>query len=82
VVATGREVTIRELCDYVFQQLGLDYRQYVRIVDRHKRPFEVQRLCGDASKARDVLGWRPQYSFEQLMDEMLTRLEAEFYPMG
>ncbi len=82
VVATGREVTIRELCEYVFQQVGLDYRQHVRIVERHKRPFEVERLRGDARKAREVLGWQPQYSFEQLMDEMITSLEAEFYPLG
>ncbi len=83
VVATGREVTIRELCEYVFREVGLDdYRRYVRLIDRHRRPFEVQRLRGDASKAREVLGWQPKYTFEQLMDEMITSLEAEFYPMG
>jgi GDP-D-mannose dehydratase len=40
----------------------------------------VQRLRGDARKAREVLGWRPNYTFEQMIDEMIAALDAEFYP--
>lgn len=81
VVATGREVTVRDLCRYVFEQVGLgDFAAYVKLADRYKRPFELKHLRGDASKARRVLGWEPKHTFEQLLDEMIRDLEREFYP--
>ena len=83
VVATGREVTIRDLCRYVFEQTGLgDYNRYVEVADRYKRPFELKHLQGDASKARRVLGWTPQRSFEQLIDEMIADIDQQFYGAG
>jgi GDPmannose 4,6-dehydratase len=81
VVATGREVSVRELCRYVFEQVGLgDYAAYVKVAERYRRPFELKHLRGDAGKARRVLGWEPKRSFEQLLDEMIRDLEREFYP--
>lgn len=80
VVATGRERSIRDLCEYVFQRVGLgDYAKYVRSSPRFVRPWELEHLCGDASKARRVLGWEPTISFEALMDEMIADLERRFY---
>ena len=81
VVATGRSVTIRELCRVVFEQVGLgDYRDYVHVAERYKRPYDVERLRGDASKARRVLGWQPKHDFEALVAEMIAGIERQFYP--
>jgi GDPmannose 4,6-dehydratase len=71
VVATGVSRSVREFCERAFEEVGLDYRQYVKTDERFYRPAEVDQLVGDASKARDVLGWKPEYTFEQLVSEMV-----------
>lgn len=81
VVATGREVTVRELVRYVFEALGLgDYQQYVRQNPRYMRPYELVHLQGRAEKATRVLGWQPRYTFEMLIDEMIVEIEQRFWP--
>ena len=60
VVATGEMHTVRELCEVAFGLVGLDWEDHVRIDARYFRPTEVDELCGDASKAERVLGWRPR----------------------
>jgi len=72
VVATGETHTVREFCEMAFAELGLDYRQYVKIDDRFFRPAEVDLLVGDATKARTVLGWKPAYQFHDLVREMVN----------
>jgi len=57
VIATGKTATIREFLDLVFGHLGLDWSQYVEIDPRYFRPAEVDLLLGDASKAKEKLGW-------------------------
>lgn len=54
-----------------FRRVGLDWRQYVREDPALKRPAEVDLLVGNAAKARDKLGWRPQVSFEELVAMMV-----------
>ena len=77
VVATGVTHTVRELCEHVFSELGLDYREHVRLDEFFYRPAEVELLVGDSSKARARLGWEPSYSFEDLLSEMVRAdLEA------
>jgi GDPmannose 4,6-dehydratase len=71
VVSTGETRSIRQLCDIVFRKLGLDYREYVVQNPKYIRPEELGYLCGDSTKARTVLKWKPTYTFEQLIDEML-----------
>lgn len=71
VIATGIARSVREFCEKAFAQVGLDYRDYVTVDDRLKRPAEVETLVGDASKARKTLGWTPRYSFEDLVSEMV-----------
>ncbi len=71
VVATGEMHTVRELCEVAFGLVGLDWERHVRIDERYLRPTEVDELCGDASKAERVLGWRPQTRFEGLVRLML-----------
>ncbi len=71
VVASGESHTVREFCELAFSEVGLDYRDYVRIDQRFYRPAEVDSLVGDATKARTVLGWKPTYTFPELVREMV-----------
>jgi GDPmannose 4,6-dehydratase len=76
VVATGEAHSVRELCELAFAHLGLDYRDYVQVDPQLVRPAEVEQLVGDASKARQVLGWHPTCTFEELVRGMVeTDLE-------
>lgn len=75
VIATGETRSVREMCDYVFGALGLDYRNHVEVNERHMRPEELKRLRGDRSRAWQTLGWRPTYTFEAMMDEIITHWE-------
>jgi len=71
VVATGETHSVREFCELAFGELGLDYREHVREDERFYRPAEVELLVGDSAKARRVLGWEPQCSFDELIREMV-----------
>ncbi|HLM55149.1 MAG TPA: GDP-mannose 4,6-dehydratase [Pyrinomonadaceae bacterium] len=71
VVATGETHTVREFCERAFSEVGLDWQEYVRVDEQFYRPAEVDLLIGDASKARERLGWRPEYTFEGLVREMV-----------
>jgi GDPmannose 4,6-dehydratase len=72
VVATGETHSIRELVDAAFRHIGIDdWTPYVRQDKRFMRPAEVDRLVGDASKARRVLGWTPRVSFGELVQMMV-----------
>jgi len=67
VLATGKVHSIRELLDAAFGAAGLDWEKYVEIDPKFLRPAEVDCLCGDATKAREKLGWEPEVSFEELI---------------
>lgn len=71
VVATGQTHSVRDLVELVFNKLDLDFGKHVKQDKRYMRPEELPYLRGDASKARKTLGWEPQVSFEQLVDEMI-----------
>ena len=72
VVATGQTHSIRDLLDVAFQHLGIDdWTPLVKQDPRFMRPAEVDLLIGDASKARDVLGWEPQVGFKRLVEMMV-----------
>jgi len=72
VVATGVTHSVREMCDYVFSKLGLDYKDYVYQNPKFLRPEELPYLKGDSTKIREELGWEPEYTFETLMDDMIN----------
>jgi GDPmannose 4,6-dehydratase len=72
VVATGETHSVREFCDLAFGEVGLDYREFVREDPQFYRPAEVDLLIGNATRTRDVLGWRPTYTFRQLVSEMVA----------
>jgi len=71
VVATGETHTVREFCRRAFAEVGLDYEKYVRVDERFLRPAEVDLLVGDATKAREKLGWEPEYTFGEMIREMV-----------
>lgn len=79
VVATGRTISVRELCRLAFAQVGLNYEDHVRVAEQFLRPAEVDVLLGDASKAREKLGWTPSTSFEDMIAEMV---EADLVRCG
>ena len=71
VVATGKTHSVRELLDVAFGYLSLDPADYVRVDERFIRPADVDRLVGDATKAREKLGWVPEVTFEELISMMI-----------
>ena len=78
VVATGETHSVRELLDVAFGSAGIgDWTRYVRQDPRHLRPAEVDRLVGDAGKARRVLGWQPTVGFHELVAMMVESDLAE-----
>jgi GDPmannose 4,6-dehydratase len=70
VIATGETHSVREFCEIAFSHVDLDYREYVKTDPAFLRPAEVDLLQGDASKARDKLGWTPQVDFPGLVRMM------------
>ncbi len=72
VVATGESHSVRELVEVAFGELGLNWKKYVELDPRYLRPTEVDALQGDASKARDRLGWCPRVGFKELIQRMLA----------
>jgi GDPmannose 4,6-dehydratase len=71
VVATGESHSVREFCSYVFNRLDLDYEEYVTQNPKYMRPEELKILRGDSNLIRQNLGWKPKYTFESLLDEMI-----------
>ncbi len=71
VVATGKPHSVRELLEIAFGLLDLDYKNHVRVDQRFMRPADVDQLVGDATRARENLGWRPQATFEELIEMMV-----------
>ena len=74
VVSSQENHSVRELCNYVFTKLNLNYEDYVKINSKYLRPNELDSLKGDSTPIRQILKWKPTYTFESLLDEMI-----EFY---
>jgi GDPmannose 4,6-dehydratase len=72
VIATGEVHSVRELVDVAFKHAGVDPADHVRIDERYLRPAEVEHLVGDASKAREKLGWEPRTSFDEMIQRMVA----------
>jgi len=71
VLATGETHSVREFLDEAFGYAGLDWNEYVEIDERYFRPAEVDALLGDASKAKQTLGWEPTVRFDELVRIMV-----------
>ena len=71
VIATGETHSVRDFLDEAFGYVKLDWKKFVEIDPRYYRPTEVDVLLGDASKARQKLGWRPKMGFTELVHMMV-----------
>lgn len=71
VVSTGETKTVRDLCRYTFNSLGMNYEDYIVQNEKYLRKEEVNYLRGDSSEIRQVLGWKPKYTFDTMIDEMI-----------
>ena len=86
VIATGVSHSVRQLVETAFDHAGLDWQKHVKTDPAFLRPAEVDHLIGDASKARNVLGWVPEVGFEKLVammvDADIERLSVQSRPVG
>jgi len=71
VVATGETHSVKEFLEEAFSCVGLDWKKYVEIDPKYYRPTEVDMLVGDASKAKNILGWKPEVCFRDLVRLMV-----------
>ena len=71
VCSTGVSHSVKDLVVYVFGKLDLNWEDYIRVDEKYFRPEELRDLKGDSSKAREVLGWKHEYTFETMLDEMI-----------
>ena len=82
VVATGVSHSVENLVDVAFSHVGLNWRDHVVKDPRFLRPAEVDLLVGDPAKARTMLGWEPQVSFEELVRMMVDADLSRLTPRG
>ena len=71
VCSTGISHSVQDLCQYVFTKLDLDWVKYIKQDEKFLRPEELHNLKGDSSKLKKLTGWRPDYTFETMLDEMI-----------
>ena len=71
VCATGISHSVKELCEYTFSKIGLDYNDYIGIDEKYFRPEELVHLKGDALKLKSI-GFKAEYTFETMLDEMIN----------
>lgn len=71
VCATGKSHSVRELCDYVFSYLAMDYNKFIISDEKYLRPEELYELRGDSTKLKRATGWEPKISFENILNEMI-----------
>ena len=71
VIATGESHSVRELVEVAFGHVGLDWQKHVKLDPKFLRPAEVDHLIGDWSKARTILGWKPEVDFTRLVTMMV-----------
>lgn len=72
VCSTGISHSVRELCEYVFGKLNLDWTKYVKQDEKFLRPEELNDLKGDSTKLKTATGWSHDYTFETMLDEMIN----------
>ncbi len=81
VVATGEKHSVRDFARIAFEHVGLNWEEHVIVDPKYLRPAEVTTLCGDCSKAKRILGWEPEVSFQELVQMMveadLNRVKKE-----
>jgi len=71
VCSTGISHSVKDLCQYTFNSLDLNFKDYVIVDEKFLRPEELHDLKGDSRKLRNKVGWKPEYTFETMLDEMI-----------
>lgn len=71
MIATGESHSVRDFCEEAFAHVGLDYRRYVKQDRELFGPVDITETCGDACKARDLLGWVLRIAFPELVRTMV-----------
>ena len=79
IVASGENRTVRDLCEYVFNRLNLNYEDYIIQDQKFMRPEELKYLKGDATEIKEKLGWQPKYNFNTMIDEMIETWIKKLY---
>jgi len=77
--ATGISHTVKDLCRYTFNVLDINYKDYIILDEKYLRPEELEDLKGDSSKITNEIGWKPKYTFENMIDEMINYELDEIY---
>jgi GDPmannose 4,6-dehydratase len=72
IVATGESYSVKDLITYVFKKLDLNFNKHVVVNQKYIRPHELNFLRGDSKETRSKLKWKPSYTFEAMIDEMLN----------
>ena len=72
VISSDEMHSVQEFLEVVFAKLDLDWKEYVEFDPRYLRPSEVDALCGDSTKLRNKFGWEPEYSFDDLVEDMVN----------
>ena len=81
VIATGQQHSIGDLCRVAFEHAGIaDWQALVKTDPRFKRPAELHSLCGDSTRARSLLGWKPRVDFETMIQDMVDADLARLQP--
>jgi GDPmannose 4,6-dehydratase len=78
VCATGISHTVRELVEYVFSRLDMNWENYIKQDQKFFRPEELNDLKGDPTKLKKDTDWKPEYTFESMLDEMIEYWQKEF----
>ena len=73
VLATGKTQTVREFAEAAFRCVDLNWEDYVQTSEKYFRPNEVDYLLGDATKAKEKLGWQPEVDFKGLVELMVEQ---------
>ena len=71
IISTGQTWSVRDLVQYVFEKLDLDWEEYVVQNPKFMRPEELKYLKGDSTRSREELNWQPEYTFHSMLDEMI-----------
>jgi GDPmannose 4,6-dehydratase len=71
VLATGETHTVREFLIQAFKYVDIEWEKYIQTSEKYFRPNEVEYLLGDSTKANKILGWKPETSFDQLVELMV-----------
>ena len=71
VIATGIQYSVKDFCSFAFSYVNLEWEKFVKVSDQFKRPLEVESLCGDSSKAKNVIGWKPEVLAPELAKIMV-----------